>query len=145
MSKKNVSAESYLVSVDYSRALAEVVKDIEKNFWIQRPNVGTGSVEIFLIHFNKVVSTTCALQYVDNLEWRPGCKEELDAFGEKHPDIQRKFSLIALGSVSKDLGGYRCVPSLNKDCFKERPLLDTYFDGPESSWDDLDRFLAVSK
>jgi len=75
-----------------------------------------------------------------SMNLRPATLMELLAFGEKYPDEQRKFPIIALGS-SCVIDGRRSVPCLNGHDFN-RELGLGYWDG---GWHACYRFLAVRK
>jgi hypothetical protein len=66
---------------------------------------------------------------------------ELLAFGEKYPDVQREFPVVALGSAWRDSVGNRHVPYLVRHA--GRRLLYLYWLGCE--WDSGYRFAAVRK
>ncbi|MDI6603226.1 MAG: hypothetical protein QME57_03890, partial [Patescibacteria group bacterium] len=59
---------------------------------------------------------------LDQMEYRPVELHELLAFGEQYPDIQRKFLIVALGSVWWSPRGDRCVPYLYTDVEHRRHL-----------------------
>ena len=163
-----INYDSYSVSVDYTRTLADMInagkydyanKDIvEKNFPIQRPSeseavTGGGpfrtapaqnkNIELFLVHLNKVAKTSEVLAHMDKLGLRPARIEPLLALGEKFPNIQRDYLLVALGSVWVRSSGFRDVPGLYRDG-SERDLGLGWGD-TGGSWRGACRFLAVSK
>ena len=136
------SIHSAVVSVDYRRTLAEMVEAgkyqggvndqlTDENFPIQRPGVVLlpVNVEVVLVHFDapagpydREVSTNDVLKYMDKNGLRPARIEVLLAFGEKYPDAQQDFVIIAFGSSSvvpnknllvvKDRDYYQVVPFL---------------------------------
>ncbi|MGH9460150.1 MAG: hypothetical protein ACRD1X_02955 [Vicinamibacteria bacterium] len=94
------------VAIDYSQSLVAMIQtgrydwvnsDItEKHFPVAS---GPAQVSIELVHFNRVMSTDDVLSELDRRGLRPATLPELLAFGEKYPEKQRKFPIIALGSV----------------------------------------------
>ncbi|OGH64178.1 MAG: hypothetical protein A2821_04155 [Candidatus Magasanikbacteria bacterium RIFCSPHIGHO2_01_FULL_41_23] len=97
--------------------------------------------ELVLVHLNKVLSTEQVLVELDRCGLEAGNIGQLLAFGEKFPDIQREFPIIALGSVCVSSNGSRCSPYLGRDD-RERGL--------DLSWVDRDwyedcRFVAFRK
>jgi len=97
----------YPISVDYERSVEDGRKagryywsnpDItSRNFPTKRN--GKAEVAVELIHFNRIVSTDEALCELDRIGYRPAELHELLAFGEKYPEVQREFPVVALGSV----------------------------------------------
>ncbi len=96
--------------------------------------------EVVFFHFNKSMSSESVIAEMDKAGYKPANIWELIGLAVKEPDLQRKFQIIALGSVRK-LDGYNRVPYLCGDS-SERDLLLEYFD---RGWLDCYRFLAVSK
>jgi hypothetical protein len=70
--------------------------------------------EVFLFHFNKTMSSEEVIAKMDKAGYRPGNIWDLIGLAVKEPDLQRKFPIIALGSVC-ELGGDRHVPCLCED------------------------------
>ena len=140
---------SYQVTVDYSQTLAQMVK-AGKYDWVSSritqeyfPLKGKGAVEakVELVHLDKVVTTKEVLAELDRLNLRPANIEELLAFGAKHPELQKQFPIVALGSVWRDSDGYRLVPCLGW-LGSERDLGLRWFG---CAWSGYYRFLAVRK
>ena len=102
---------------------------------------GKGKVEaVFeLAHFNKYISSEDAIAELKKQGFRPAKIEELLAFGEKYPEEQRKYPIVALGSVWQDWSGYRRVASL-WCAGSSRGLGLLWF---ERGWDGGYRFLVV--
>ena len=143
-----VLPEQLSLSVDFSRSLEAMIAaghydwkndDITaKRF----PVVGKGveQFEAKVFHFDRAMSSEAVVEAIKADGWELGKIEHLLAFGEKYPEEQRKYPIIALGSVA-GVGGDRSVPYLSRDD-AERSL-DLYWWG--SDWDDDCRFLAVRK
>jgi len=143
------AGDTYLLSVDYRRSVEDGVKagrynwvssDItSRNFPTKRK--GTAEVAVELIHFNRYVSTNEALRELDGMGYRPAELHELLAFGEKYPEVQRQFPVIALGSVWQGRGGDRLVPCLIGHGSGRFLGLDWL----EGGWSEVYRFAVVKK
>ncbi len=110
-----------------------------KNFPTTRK--GEADLVLELVHFNKVLTSEEVLKELDKKGLRPAELHELLTFGEKYPDIQRQFPVIALGSLLRGWGGDRGVPYLYR-FGGERGLDLYYFD---NRWIEFCRFAAVRK
>ncbi len=119
------------------------------NYDYENPNITDSnfSVEswegervVELIHFDEVLSSGKAEKKLDKMGYRPATITELLAFGVKYPEEQRKFPIIALGSVISIDGSAR-VASLDGDGSKRG--LDLDWRG--SGWGEVCRFLAIRK
>ncbi len=98
--------------VDYNQSLAEMIVrgkydwvnfDIsEKHFPVARR--GTDELELQLVHLNRAVSSDEVLRELEKLGLRPATLPELLAFGAAYKEEQRKYPIVALGSVW--LGGF---------------------------------------
>jgi hypothetical protein len=138
--------EQLMLSVDYSRSLEVMIAaghydwkndDITaKRF----PVVGQGieQFEAKVFHFDRTMSSEAVVEAIKADGWEPAQIEHLLAFLEKFPEEQRKYPIIALGSVAK-VGGDRGVPCLYRGV-DERSLGLGWWDGV---WDGPSRFLAV--
>lgn len=94
-----------------------------------------------LLHFNKVLSSEKLLEEMTKQGYRPANLKELLTFGKDNPEEQRKYHIIGLGSVWRNLYGGRSVPYLWDD-FDGRGLSLGWYD---RDWLSNDRFLAVRK
>jgi len=140
---------AYRLIVNYDRSVEKAIKAgrydwtndniTSKNFPTKRSE--TAEIDIELIHFNRDMSTDEVLAELDKKGLRPAELHELLALGEKHPDLQREFPIIALGSVWRRSSGFRSCPCLSKDG-SERDL-DLGWFGHE--WDARCRFAALRK
>jgi hypothetical protein len=110
----------------------------DKNFPTSR--TGQHEVEMKLFHFNRDMTSEQVIEELKKQGYRPAELHELLVLGEKYPDLQRQFPIIALGSVWQDWDD-RFVPCL---CRRgdERFLIPGYFN---SRWDGRCRFAAVRK
>ena len=143
------AGNTYPLSVDYDLSVENAVKlgqynwtngDITgKNF----PTTRTGKVEVVveLIRFNCAISTKDAQRELDQRGYRPAELHELLAFGEKYPELQRQFPIVALGSVWRGRVGSRGVPYLYG--FGSGRRLGLHWIGCD--WGEVYRFAAVRK
>jgi len=141
--------DTYTLTIDYNRSVEDGVKagqydyansDItSKHFPTER--MGMPEVAVELIHFNRDISTDEAIHELDRMGYRPADLHELLALGEKYPDLQREFPVIALGSVWQKPGGFRSCAYLDGN--DSRRYL--YLDWVDFRWDDYCRFAAVRK
>lgn len=93
-----------------------------------------------LYHFNKRMKTAQVFVAIRADGYEPDGLEKLLAYGAEHPEEQRKYPIIGLGSSWVDPGGDRNVPYLGESD-RER-YMDLDWDGPGGEWDEHCRFLA---
>ncbi|MEK7586250.1 MAG: hypothetical protein AAB453_00040 [Patescibacteria group bacterium] len=93
-----------------------------------------------LIHFDEDISSDEAKKRLYERGLRPGKFEELLGFGAKYPKTQKKFPIIALGSVAR-LDGSGLVAYLDESDSRRNLSLDCRGD----DWDRRCRFLAFAK
>ena len=99
---------------------------------------GEVSLNMELVHFNQTLTSEEVIADLKKRGFRPAELHELLSFGIQYPEEQRKYPIVALGSVWRwDVG--RRVPYLDGDGGKRDLNLD-YFD---SLWVGYCRFLAV--
>lgn len=105
--KKNV----YVLTVNYDRSVEDGVV-AGKYDWTNSDTtsghfpsneIGTKEVSVELVHFGRDMTTDEVLSKLDKTGLRPATLKELLALGEGHPDLQREFPIVALGSVWQDL------------------------------------------
>lgn len=137
------------VEVDYAKSLADMVKAgkydyasdniVAKNFPIE----GTGVVEteLVLVHFDRDIGSDAAIKELEQMGLVPCKIEHLLALGAKHPDLQREYPIICLGSSWVGSGGDRDVPYLSDWRAGRRLDLDWF----GSRWGRYCRFAAVRK
>lgn len=140
---------TYPLIIDYSRSVEDGIKAgnydwvnndiISKNFPSQEK--GPSEVNIELIHFNKEMTTGQVLAELEKTGYRPATLKELLALGEKHPDPQREFPIIAPGSVWQDPNGCRHCPYLDGSGSEHRLVLHWI----DCRWGSRCRFAAVRK
>lgn len=143
--------------VDYGKNVKEMIKAgkydwtnskiTERHFPLPTELSGK-KISVFgkLFHFNRNISSEDAIKEMDKAGYRPATLPELLVLGEVKPDLQRQFSIIALGSVWRDALNLRSVPGLNV------PGLDVGGNGRElnlgwfsGDWLAASRFLGVRK
>lgn len=136
------------IVVDYNISLAEMIKagrynwvnnDISaENFPIQRE--GKEVLEITLLPFNRRINSYEAIEEMNKI-YRPAILPELLAVGSQHPDFQRQFPIVALGSIWWLHPGGPCVPCLWGDAW-ERGL---HFRQLDDHWHPGYRFAVARK
>jgi len=107
-SKTVVTSGEIILSVDYSKTLDLAIADGKydrvdsaisvKNF----PVVSGIKVAIFTSLFQFVdgdISSEDVIKEMDRRGFRPATLMELLALGETHPELQRQFPIIALGTI----------------------------------------------
>jgi hypothetical protein len=144
--------ESITFSVDFGRSLEQMIAAgnydwKNDNITAKKfPVVGNGveQFEAKLFHFNCDTASQANVNAIKADDpanpWEPGRIEYLLSFGEKYPEEQRKYPIVALGSVAK-VSGDRCVPDLDR-YDTGRGLYLSWWD---FGWRGHDRFLAVRK
>jgi hypothetical protein len=145
----DLDGQQYLVTVNYDLSVKDAIAagkydwkndDItDKHFPSKR--AGTTDTEIILVKFDKDMTLEDVLRELNKQRLRAAELPELLAFGEKYPDVQLEFPVVALGSVWQDSGGRRGAPFLS-ECGDDRGLGLAWFEtifGPHC------RFAAVRK
>ncbi len=150
----HVDYSIYRLAVDYGQSVEEAVEagrydrvnsDItSKNFPTKKS--GIAEVSIDLVCFNRdTITADEVLVELDKRGLRPAETHELLKIGEKFPDLQREFPIVALGSVwsvwQDSFFLIRSCPYLDGDCWG-RNLGLVWFDG---EWSSNCRFAAVRK
>lgn len=146
---------AFSVTVDYAIPLKDAVAAgrYHWNFGVYRnissknfPAIrsGTEKTVIILVHLNRNgdIKLEDVIDELDKEGLRPAELRELLAFGAEHPKVQRKFPVVALGSVWQDPDGHRNVPSLDMDFMGARTLNLYWW---SSGWGSNTRFAAVRK
>jgi hypothetical protein len=92
-----------------------------------------------LYHFNHEISSENAIKEAKKDGYRPATIWDLLDHGAKNPNLQRRFRIVALGSVA-EVVGYRRVACLGRDDHGRCLFLGWF----GSYWNNGDyRFLAV--
>ena len=147
-----ITTDDVKLTVDYTKTVEQAIADgnydwknsdvTAKNFPISPEMIGK-KVDISgrLFHFDRNINSKEAIKEMDSDGCRPAILMELLALGATHPELQRQFPVVALGSVWRDSDGNRRVPVL--DVGDSGRQLDLgYFD---SGWSASYRFLGVRK
>jgi len=146
---EQLAENCYKVLVDYGQTLQQMIangkydyanSDITSgNF----PMTGNGKQEVVvkLVHFGRDMASDAVLKEFEARGLRAATLPELLAFGATYPEKQRKFPIVALGSVWRDRDGDRRVPCLGRSG-SERELDLSWAD---YGWSDYCRFAAVRK
>ncbi len=95
-------------------------------------------LELVVFSSECMISNTDAQSEIEKRGLRSAKIEELLAFGTAYPDEQRKYPIIALGSVSS-IHGYPCIPFLAAD----RTVRFVGILAWDDEWSRAMRFLAV--
>lgn len=110
---------------------------------------GIHEVTVHLIHFNRLLWGHEAWEALDQMAMRPADIFELLALGTAQPDLQRRFSIIALGSLWHSLDGSWCNPYLAHLCRQIRlplpPPEPLNLMGSGHYWGVDTRFAAIPK
>ena len=140
--------ENWLLNLDYGQSVEEMVKAGRYDYvndYITGENFpvesGLAQVEAIMVHPNRFMSSEDVISLLDRKGLRPATMVELLAFGAQHPDAQRRFPIVALGSVWTISDGNRHVGCLWEDP-GDRGLHLYWFD---ADWAAPYRFLAVRK
>ncbi len=138
----------FQITVDYTLDLAAMIAAGKYDY--VNPDIMAGSFPIKgegkreltaqLVHFNRVISSDDVEKELSKKGLRPATIEELLAFGATFPEVQRRFPIIALGSVA-EVRGRRSVSALGGD----RSGRNLYLYWRVSDWLGLCRFLALPK
>lgn len=155
--REHDAEKEYPITVDYSRSLADMVisthpsktpspKDVAEiaEKW---PIEGSGTAErtTVIVRLHKYATTSEAEAEIAGRGLRAAQLEELLAFGERYPDVQDSFPVIALGSSSVNGYGIRIVPMLATTPLMDQDELrhlDDTTAAPREQWVDAG-FLAV--
>ena len=141
--------DTFTVMVDETLSVEDAVK--EGNFDWSNDNINSTNFpkpangqksekEIAIFHFAKTMSSEAVIAEMNKAEYRPATIWELTGLAKKEPDLQRKFPVVALGSVC-ELRGDRRVAGLYGDAGGRG--LGLYCFGVD--WSDRCRFAAVRK
>jgi hypothetical protein len=149
---KPLVPDRIILPIDYTKSLEQMI--VAGNYdWknddltAQRfPIVGEGVVEYEFryFHFNRNVSSETAVDLIKKEDsenpWEPAKIEHLLTYGENIPEEQRKFSIVALGSVG-EVYGLLLVPCLYKVGSMHHLSLGRWV----GDWHGRYRFLVVRK
>jgi len=146
------STDDIKLTVDYTKTVDQAIADgkygwknsdiTAKHFPISPEMIGT-KVEISgkLFHFNRSMSSEDVIKEMDKDGYRPAVLMEALALAAAYPELQRRFPIIALGSVWRVSFGNRRVPCLLVDGY-DRKLFLYYFG---NTWVAQVRFFGIRK
>lgn len=126
---------TFMVMVDETQTVEEAVKagkfnwsddDIVSANFSKPANGQKSEKEIVLFHFDKGMSSEAVIAAMDKAGYRPATILDILGLAVKEPDLQRKFPIVALGSVC-GLAGVRRVAGLC-GCARGSGLSLNYFD-----------------
>ncbi|MDP3999467.1 MAG: hypothetical protein Q8P76_02640 [bacterium] len=116
----------------------------EKNFPVNRRENGEVEMKVFttqdLVGETRNVNSEEVIQSLKEKGYRPAELPESLAYAKANPDEQRKYPIVALGSVWRDFDGDRYVPFLYDGGGRD---LDLHW--YDDDWDERCRFLGVRK
>ena len=146
--RKDEAPPAFQVTVDYSQPLETMIKTgkydwvdekaTSKNFPVE--GEGQVDVEVILVHFDRYVTTEEVEAEFEKRGLRPARIEELLALGAAHPDLQREYYIVSLGSRCV-FGDSERVPVLDRRDGKRVLYLSDYRD----RWNERCRRAAVRK
>lgn len=123
----NVAIDTYRITVDGSKSLAEMVAAGRYNY--VHPNItsenfpskmtGKMDIDTVLVHLGQRFPSRTVLAELDKRGLRPATIFELLAFGAKNSGKQQKFPIVALGSVNSEQLLYGPLPSRMRRTFLE--------------------------
>jgi hypothetical protein len=132
----DLPVEEAIQAGDYQAVHAGIAS---KNF----PSTKRGQVEveIVLVRFDRRMASEDVVRELAEEGLRAAELHEFLAFGAKYPEVQRKCSVVGLGSVWRDRKKYRNVPCLYTA--SEGRYLDLRW--WDDAWYSYSRFAAVRK
>ena len=111
----SVITTTHHLIVDYTKSFDEMVragKYFSMSYAFEKSHfpMTTGDaveVDVTLIHFNhEIRSSNVAVEELNKIGYRPATIEELLSFGATYPDIQKQFTIVALGSSYRGMVPY---------------------------------------
>ncbi len=102
---------AFLLSIDYRLTIAQMAaaarvysSDINEATFPHRCE-GEVVVTVELMKFEQETETPMALANIGAQGYRPGTMAEMLCLAEQHPNVVRRFPVVALGSVCRDTYG----------------------------------------
>lgn len=116
--------------------------DIDESCFLHDSTVvGEWECDLYGHHAEHTVSSEDVKSFAEVDGWEIAKAEHLLAFGSTYPDEQRKFFVIALGSVGVMRSGHRCVVVLHQEVGQRIVTYCPY----NSNWGSRQRFLRVRR
>ncbi len=147
--QRKAEGPSFIVAFDSALSHADLIKAGNYNF--VNPSItsvnfplnaeGKTGDEAFILHFDRMVTSEQAIAEMDKQGLCPATITHALAFGAQHPEEQRKYPIIFLGSSWMDSDGGRFVPCLGVGDGERGLDLDWF----GTDWDASCRFAAVRK
>jgi hypothetical protein len=115
-----ITYPSFSVQVNYDLTVEELVK-AGKYSWamlsinsnnFSSPEKDIATIDIFLVNFNRNLSSEDVVKELDRQGLRPATLKELASLGAQYPHLQYEFPIVALGSPWRDPDGALQVPFL---------------------------------
>ncbi len=145
----NFITHTFMVPVDETISVEEAIKlgkfdwandDITSKTFPKLKDGKKVDKEVAIFHFNKSISSKDAIAEMDKAGYKPATIQDLLGLSVKEPNLQRKFPIVALGSVCK-LCGRRRVAYLSESGSRRRLSLDWFVE----DWRARYRFAGVHK
>lgn len=140
---------NYTVTVNYDQTVEQLIKTGKYDWFnydltsLHFPSneKGVAEVLVYLVNFNRGISSEDAGKELDRQGLRPATLKELLALGVAQPDLQRNNPIVALGFEWRDSVGFVYVPYLGGYGSYRRLDLDWWGGDWVSDW----LFAAVRK
>ncbi|GMU25974.1 hypothetical protein KJZ71_02975 [Patescibacteria group bacterium] len=142
----------YRITIDRSQTLADMIaagkygyvnENITETYFPLKKSDGKREVEVVLVHLDERLTTDQVKAELDRRGLKPASIVELLFLGAAHPDLQREFPVVALGSSWRLPNGDLSVPELWYARGKRH--LSLSYDDPDSMWLEHYRFVALRK
>ena len=109
--------ESITLSVDYSRSLEQMIAAGHYDWKNDDITAKRFPIKARYFNFDHNISSENAIKKIEAEDaanpWMPAKIEHVLSHGKTFPEEQRKFPIVALGSVAR-VSGYRYVPCLHR-------------------------------
>jgi hypothetical protein len=145
------STDKIILVVDYTKTLEQTIAgkygykntDITTEHFPISPELTGKRIDIIgrLFHFNRDISRVVATKEMNEAGCRHATLMELLALSAAHPDLQRQFPIVALGSAWCFFSGIHRVPYLD---FSDN-VNQLFLNYLEFAWPAHYRFLGVVK
>lgn len=115
---------AYPITVDYGQTVAQTIKagkydwvdgNINQKSFPHNRKQGKAELTVELVHFSRIMDSDKVVEALDQMGLRPATLVELCALGAQHPELQRSFPIVALGSVWNHPLGGRGVSCLGRN------------------------------
>jgi len=115
-----ISFPSYSITVNYDLSVEQLIQasmfswfnDSVVSRHFPSSEKGVAEILVFLVNFNRDISSKDVIRELDRQGFRPATLKELLALSIAHPDLQRNNCIVAFGSIWCDSGGGVFVPYL---------------------------------